>query len=156
MSSWGESSSYTYDNICRAVRCVQKGARLIGTNTDLTAPHGKRHHPGLPGPGGPHRAGHGKGGLLYRKAQSPDDAHRHQPSGGHSQDTAIIGDRMDTDIVAGIECGLDTVLVLSGVTDRTMIDHFPYRPRLVLSGVGEIPAAAESRRELAVLEGAAG
>ena len=52
-------------------------------------------------------------------------------------------DRMDTDIVAGIECGLDTVLVLSGVTDRSMIDHFPYRPRLVLQGVGDIPDAAE-------------
>ena len=46
---------------------------------------------------------------------------------------------MDTDIVAGIECGLDTVLVLSGVTDRSMIDHFPYRPRLVLQGVGGHP-----------------
>ena len=61
--------------------------------------------------------------------------------GCHSQDTAIIGDRMDTDIVAGIECGLDTVLVLSGVTSREEIGHFPYRPRLVLKGVGEIPAA---------------
>ena len=61
--------------------------------------------------------------------------------GCHSQNTAIIGDRMDTDIVAGIECGLDTVLVLSGVTSREEIGHFPYRPRLVLKGVGEIPAA---------------
>lgn len=61
--------------------------------------------------------------------------------GCHSQDTAIIGDRMDTDIVAGIECGLDTVLVLSGVTSREEIGHFPYRPRLLLKGVGEIPAA---------------
>ena len=62
--------------------------------------------------------------------------------GVHSEDAAMIGDRMDTDIVAGIESGLDTVLVLSGVTSRADIDLFPYRPRLVLSGVGDIPCCA--------------
>ena len=55
--------------------------------------------------------------------------------GVHSDEAAIIGDRMDTDIVAGIESGLDTVLVLSGVTVREEIKRFPYRPRLVLNGV---------------------
>ena len=59
--------------------------------------------------------------------------------GIHSAETAIIGDRMDTDIVAGVETGLDTVLVLSGVTDETEMRRFPYRPRLVLNGVGDIP-----------------
>ena len=58
--------------------------------------------------------------------------------GVHSEDAAIVGDRMDTDIVAGIESGLDTVLVLSGVTSRAEISRFPYRPRLVLENVGEI------------------
>ncbi len=61
--------------------------------------------------------------------------------GVHSQDAAIIGDRMDTDIVAGIESGLDTLLVLSGVTTREEMERFPYRPRLILNGVGEIPPA---------------
>ena len=64
--------------------------------------------------------------------------------GQHSEDVAMIGDRMDTDMVAGIETGLDTALVLSGVTSRADIDLFPYRPRLVLSGVGDIPPAALS------------
>ena len=59
--------------------------------------------------------------------------------GAHSEDTVMIGDRMDTDMVAGIETGLDTVLVLSGVTSKEDIERFPYRPRLVLNGVGEIP-----------------
>ena len=59
--------------------------------------------------------------------------------GVHSQEAAIIGDRMDTDIVAGIETGLDTLLVLSGVTTREELAHYPYRPRLVLDGVGDIP-----------------
>ena len=62
--------------------------------------------------------------------------------GVHSQDAAIIGDRMDTDIVAGIESGLDTLLVLSGVTRREDLAHSPYRPRLVLDGVGKIPPAS--------------
>ena len=51
----------------------------------------------------------------------------------------MIGDRMDTDIVGGVESGIDPILVLTGVTDRNEIDKFPYRPRLVLNGVGDIP-----------------
>ena len=56
----------------------------------------------------------------------------------HSQDIAFIGDRMDTDIIAGIESNVDTVLVLSGVTALEDIDKFPYRPGVIASGVGEI------------------
>ena len=59
--------------------------------------------------------------------------------GVHSQDAAIIGDRMDTDIIAGIETGLDTCLVLSGVTSREKVEEYPYRPRIILNGVGDIP-----------------
>ena len=65
--------------------------------------------------------------------------------GVHSEEAAIIGDRMDTDIVAGIESGLDTVLVLSGVTTRSDCLNFPYRPRLILDGVGDIADAAERK-----------
>ena len=61
--------------------------------------------------------------------------------GIHSGETAMIGDRMDTDIIAGIESGLDPVLVLSGVTSREQIEQYPYRPRLILEGVGDIPMA---------------
>jgi NagD protein len=58
--------------------------------------------------------------------------------GCHSEEIAFIGDRMDTDIIAGIESNVDTVLVLSGVTSRENIDLFPYRPRYVLNGVGDL------------------
>ena len=61
--------------------------------------------------------------------------------GVHSEEAAMIGDRMDTDIVGGVESGLDPILVLSGVTSREEIDNFPYRPRLILNGVRDIPAA---------------
>ena len=63
--------------------------------------------------------------------------------GVHSEEAAIIGDRMDTDVVAGIETGLDTVLVLSGVTSSEDVKKFPYRPRLILNGVREIPGMPE-------------
>ncbi len=63
--------------------------------------------------------------------------------GVHSEEAVMIGDRMDTDMVAGIESGLDTVLVLSGITGRSDIKKFPYRPRLVLDGVGDIPGVTE-------------
>ena len=59
--------------------------------------------------------------------------------GTHSGETAMIGDRMDTDILAGIECGMDPILVLSGVSTRETTEIFPYRPRLILNGVGDIP-----------------
>ena len=66
--------------------------------------------------------------------------------GVHSEDAVMIGDRMDTDMIAGIETGLDTVLVLSGVTSRSDIRKYPYRPRLVLNGVGDIPMALSAEK----------
>ena len=71
----------------------------------------------------------------------------------HSADIAFVGDRMDTDIIAGIESNVDTVLVLSGVTAKEDIDNFPYRPKYVLNGVGDIVKAAEfSNREFTAEE----
>ena len=112
----GEGNTYNYENILKAVRLVTKGAKLIGTNSDLTGPTADGIVPAC-------RAM--RTGLRIL--------------GVHSEEAVMIGDRMDTDIVAGIETGLDTVLVLSGVTDRADIKKFPYRPRLVLNGVGDIP-----------------
>ena len=66
--------------------------------------------------------------------------------GVHSEDAVMIGDRMDTDMIAGIETGLDTVLVLSGVTSHSDIRKYPYRPRLVLNGVGDIPMALSAEK----------
>ena len=85
------------------------------------------------------------GGLLCAAGQAVADLMMRtglRILGVHSEDAVMIGDRMDTDMVAGIETGLDTVLVLSGVTRREDIAKFPYRPRLVLDGVGDIPGPA--------------
>ena len=79
--------------------------------------------------------------LIMRAAMG----HFHQ-LGIHSQDVAMIGDRMDTDIIAAIESGLDPILVLSGVSTRESVKLFPYQPRLILSGVGDIPEKAEKAK----------
>jgi NagD protein len=60
--------------------------------------------------------------------------------GAHSESTVMVGDRMDTDIVAGIEAGLQTILVLSGVTGRSQIERFPYRPGRVVDSVADLVA----------------
>ena len=118
----GEGNSYNYENILKAVRLVLKGAKLIGTNSDLTGPAEDGIIPAFVGKPNP---------LMMRTGL--------RILGVHSEDAVMIGDRMDTDMVAGIETGLYTALVLSGVTDRTDIKKFPYRPQLVLNGVGDIP-----------------
>ncbi len=138
----GESSSYNYDNICRAVHYVQNGARLIGTNYDLTGPTEQDIMPACRAFVKPIELVTGKEAYYIGKPNPLMMRTGLNMLGVHSNEAAIIGDRMDTDIVAGIECGLDTVLVLSGVSTRETVDSFPYRPRLILNGVGDIPGQA--------------
>ena len=117
----GETRTYNFEKIEKAIALVNKGARLIGANPDVTGPTetGKKaYFVGKPNP------------FIIRHAMRKLNT--------HSVDTVIIGDRMDTDIVSGIESSIDTVLVLSGVTSREEIDKFPYRPKYVLNGVGDI------------------
>ena len=75
--------------------------------------------------------------LLCRQTESVDDAHCFEKLGCVREETAIIGDRMDTDILAGVETEMDTVLVLSGVTSPEEIDTYAYRPKIVINDVGD-------------------
>jgi NagD protein len=131
----GETRGYSYEMVEKAINLVLGGARLIGANPDITGPgeHGivpatkalvspiematgrKAYFVGKPNP------------LMMRNALKKIKCSR--------EESVIIGDRMDTDIVAGIESEIDTCLVLSGITSRDMIDHFPYRPKYILNGV---------------------
>lgn len=139
----GETSSYTYDNICKAVKLVAKGARLIGTNYDLTAPMDNGVIiPACRALVAPVELASGKNAYYVGKPNPLMMRTGLDLLGVHSQEAAMIGDRMDTDIQGGIECGLDTVLVLTGVSSRETAASFPYRPRLILDGVGDIAAAA--------------
>lgn len=134
----GEGSTYNYENILKAVHLVNKGARLIGTNSDLTGPAEDGIIPACGSLISPIEMATGKHAYFVGKPNALMMRTGLRILGVHSDEAAIIGDRMDTDIVAGIETGLDTVLVLSGVTDIDEMKKYPYRPRIVLNNVGEI------------------
>ena len=135
----GEGNTYNYENILKAVKLVMRGAKLIGTNSDLTGPAEDGIIPACRAMISPIEMATGQKAYFIGKPNPLMMRTGLRILGVHSEDAVMIGDRMDTDIVAGIETGLDTVLVLSGVTDHNEIKKFPYRPRLVLNGVGDIP-----------------
>lgn len=137
----GEPSGYSLEMITKAIRLVEKGVKLIGTNYDMTGPTESGIAPACRALLAPIEMATGKQAYYMGKPNPLMMRTGLKLLGVHSEEAAIIGDRMDTDIVAGIESGLDTVLVLSGVTSREDCLKFPYRPRLILDGVGDIPAA---------------
>ncbi|MDR0405718.1 MAG: HAD-IIA family hydrolase [Clostridiales bacterium] len=134
----GETKNYNFDSIQRAMTYVLNGAKLIGTNTDLTGPSETGMIPACRALVTPIEAVTGKTAYYVGKPNPLMMRTGLQMLGVHSEEAAMVGDRMDTDIIAGIESGLDSVLVLSGVTTRDSMKRYPYRPRLVLSCVGDV------------------
>ncbi len=134
----GETTTYSFERITNAIRFVAAGARFIATNPDVMGPGEggivpatgavaalisaatgvKPYYVGKPNP------------LMMRTALRTLNA--------HSENSVIIGDRMDTDIVAGIESGLRTILVLTGVTRREQVERFPYRPTWVKESITDV------------------
>ena len=134
----GETRTYSFEKIEKAIALVQKGAKLIGTNPDTTGPTERGIMPATGALMAPIEIATGKKAYFVGKPNPLMLRHGLRKLGCHSADIAFIGDRMDTDIIAGIESNVDTVLVLSGVTAREDIDKFPYRPKYVLDGVGDL------------------
>ena len=134
----GESRTYSFQNITQAVQLIDQGARFVATNPDATGPS----------PEGPIPATGSVAALLTEATgQEPYFVGKPNPVmirsglnriGAHSESTAIVGDRMDTDVVAGLEAGLTTYLVLTGSTDRDELTEFAYRPDDVVESVGEL------------------
>ncbi len=134
----GETRSYSFEAITTACRLIVDGARFIVTNPDATGPSRDGL---LPATGAvaamitaatnrsPYVVGK-PNPMMFRSAMNRIEA--------HSETTAMIGDRMDTDIVAGMEAGLLTVLVLTGVTSAADVETFPFRPDLMLAGVDDL------------------
>jgi 5'-nucleotidase len=134
----GETRTYSFERITKAIRLIDDGARFIATNPDATGPS-----PGgsLPATGSvaalisratgvaPYFVGK-PNPLMVRTALNRLDA--------HSETTAIVGDRMDTDVVAGLEAGLQTVLVLSGVSQAADADRHPYVPSRIVDSVADL------------------
>jgi NagD protein len=134
----GETRTYSFERITAAIRLIDRGARFICTNPDTTGP--SLDGP-LPAAGSvaalisratgvePYFVGK-PNPLMMRSALNAIDA--------HSETTAMIGDRMDTDIVAGLEAGLESILVLTGVTSREQAERFPFRPSRILDSVADL------------------
>ncbi|WP_396893661.1 HAD-IIA family hydrolase [[Mycobacterium] wendilense] len=134
----GETRTYSFEAITKAIRLIGKGARFIATNPDVTGPSAEGP---LPATGSvaamitkatgyePYFVGK-PNPMMFRSAMNRIDA--------HSESTTMIGDRMDTDVVAGIEAGLDTILVLTGSTVEADIARYPFRPGRVLPSIADV------------------
>lgn len=134
----GETSTYSFEKITKASNLVLQGAKLIGANPDITGPVENGICPATGALIAPIEIATGKKAYFVGKPNPLMLRHGLRMLGCHSQDIAFIGDRMDTDIIAGIESNVDTVLVLSGVTAMDDIDKFPYRPKYIANGVGDL------------------
>lgn len=135
----GETASYNYEVITKAVRLVLNGARLIATNSDLTGPTEFGIAPACRSLVAPVELATGRKAYFMGKPNPLMMRTGLHLLGVHSEEAAMVGDRMDTDVIAGMESGLATVLVLSGCTSRTDVNDYPYRPTYILNGVGDIP-----------------
>lgn len=133
-----ETRTYNFEKIEKAISLVNKGAKLIGTNPDTTGPTEQGIMPATGSLIAPIEIATGKKAYFIGKPNPLMLRHALNRIECHSSDIALIGDRMDTDIVAGIESNIDTVLVLSGVTAHEDIEKFPYRPKYVFGGVKEL------------------
>ncbi|MEP6462294.1 MAG: HAD-IIA family hydrolase [Frankiaceae bacterium] len=134
----GETRTYSFEAITKAIRLVESGSRFIATHPDPSGPSpegtlpstgsvaalitaatgAKPYFVGKPNP------------LMMRSALNRIEA--------HSESTVMIGDRMDTDIVSGIEAGIRTILVLTGSTQRDQVERFPYRPTRVVDSIADV------------------
>ncbi len=134
----GETRTYSFEKLEKAIALVRGGAKLIGANPDTVGVTEQGIMPATGALVAPIEIATGKKAYFVGKPNPLMLRHGLRKIGCHSEDIAFIGDRMDTDIIAGIESNVDTVLVLSGVTREEDINNFPYRPKYVLSGVGDI------------------
>ncbi|HEX5858421.1 MAG TPA: HAD-IIA family hydrolase [Microbacterium sp.] len=134
----GETRTYSFERITAAIRLIDRGARFICTNPDATGPS-------LEGP----LPAAGSVAALISRATGVDPYFVGKPNplmmrsalnaiDAHSETTAMIGDRMDTDIVAGLEAGLESILVLTGVTTREAAERFPFRPSRIVDSVADL------------------
>ncbi|MGI8485352.1 MAG: HAD-IIA family hydrolase [Thermomicrobiales bacterium] len=134
----GETRTYSFERLTRAIRLINDGARFIATNPDPTGPSEQGPLPAI-----------GAVVALISKATGATPYFVGKPNplmmrsalrtlNVHSEETVMIGDRMDTDIVAGIEAGLRTVLVLTGSTSRERAERFPYLPTRIVDSIADL------------------
>ena len=136
----GETRTYSFEAITRAIRLIDGGARFIATNPDATGPSPEGALPAC-----------GSVAALITRATGVEPYFVGKPNPvmmreglnkieAHSETTAMIGDRMDTDVKCGIEAGLETILVMTGITQMADVDRFPYRPSRIVKSVADLVA----------------
>src|SRR5689334_22544939 len=134
----GETRTYSFTAITKAIRLVEEGAKFIATNPDATGPSREGSLPAT-----------GAVAALIERATGREPYYVGKPNplmmrsalralGAHSENTLMIGDRMDTDIKAGLEAGLRTILVLTGISTEVTAEQFPYRPTRVLNSIADL------------------
>jgi NagD protein len=134
----GDTHSYSFEKISHAVNLVLRGAKLVGTNPDTTGPIEGGIIPATKALIAPIEIATGRKAYFIGKPNPLMMRSALKNIGCSTEETVIIGDRMDTDIIAGIESEIDTLLVLSGITTREMIGNFPFRPHYILNGVVDL------------------
>ncbi|CAM5344201.1 HAD family hydrolase OS=Streptomyces alboniger OX=132473 GN=CP975_12825 PE=3 SV=1 [Streptomyces alboniger] len=134
----GETRTYSFEAMTKAVRLINGGARFICTNPDETGPSTEGPLPAT-----------GAVAALITKATGKNPYFAGKPNplmmrtglnaiGAHSESSAMIGDRMDTDVLAGLEAGMETFLVLTGLTSRDSIDQYPFRPSTIVDSIADL------------------
>ena len=131
----GDTHGYNFENIQTAVNLVLKGARLIGTNSDVSGPVENGIAPSTKALIAPIEIATGKKAYFVGKPNPLMMRIARRMLGLKTEEVIVIGDRMDTDVRCGLESEIDTLLVLSGITKREDIDKYPYRPQYILNGI---------------------
>ncbi len=134
----GETSSYSFEKVAHAIKLVFAGARLVGTNPDFVLPTNRGMVPGCGSLIAPIERATGRRAYFMGKPNPLMIRHALRCLDCSREEAVFIGDSMETDIVAGINSEVDTVLVLSGATSEEDLNRYAYRPRYVLNGVGDI------------------
>ncbi len=142
----GEAKSYTLDTLIKATNLVVAGAKLIGANSDISGPIENGIMPACRALVAPIELATGKQAYFCGKPNPLMMRTGLNILGLHSGECVMVGDRMDTDVVSGMESGMSTILVLSGVSTLDTVNTFAYRPTMILDGVGDIVKTANSQR----------
>jgi NagD protein len=134
----GDTTNYNFERISKAVRLIASGARFIATNPDTSGPSEKGLEPACGAMAALIEAVTGIKPYFIGKPNPLMMRSALRFLGAHSEETVMVGDRMDTDVVAGMESGMETILVLTGVTREEDVSKFPYRPTRILPSVADI------------------
>ena len=143
----GEGRSYSLDTLTKATNLVMSGAKLIGANSDVSGPIENGIAPACRALIAPIEMATGTQAYFCGKPNPLMMRTGLRLLNCHSAEAVMVGDRMDTDIISGMESGMSTVLVLSGVSSRDTLKTYAYRPSVVLNGVGDIAVAARASKK---------